>query len=54
MKPETYTKRQAIHHVCLPNFLGDGDKVIEIVYGVEKNTFCSGPRLNKKSVVPAR
>jgi hypothetical protein len=28
-----YTKRQASQHVCLPSFLGDGDKWIEIVFG---------------------
>ncbi len=34
---ETHTKRQATKHDCLPSLLGDGDKVIEIVYGEEKN-----------------
>jgi hypothetical protein len=33
--PETSTKRQAVHHGCLPSLLllDDGDKGIEIVYG---------------------
>jgi hypothetical protein len=33
--PETHTKRQATRHGCLPSLLGDGDKVIEMVYGDE-------------------
>ncbi len=31
--PKIQTKRQATQHSCLHSFLGDGDKVIEIVYG---------------------
>jgi hypothetical protein len=37
--PETYTKRQAIQHGCLPSLLGDGDTKIEIAYGEEINIF---------------
>jgi hypothetical protein len=33
---EKYTKRQATQHDCLPSFLGDRDKWIEIEYGEEK------------------
>ncbi len=36
---ETHIKRQAARHDCLPtvhSLLGDGDKLIEIVYGEEK------------------
>jgi hypothetical protein len=36
-KPEKHTKRQATQHGCLPSFLDDGDKWIEIVYAEEKN-----------------
>jgi hypothetical protein len=35
--PETYTKRQATQHGCLPSLLGGRYKGIEIVYGEEKN-----------------
>jgi hypothetical protein len=53
----TYTKRQAIQHGCLPSWLGDGDKEIEMVYGEEK-IFCTGParavKAEQKSLVPAR
>jgi hypothetical protein len=34
---ETLTMRQATQHGCLPSLLGERDKVIEIVYGGEKN-----------------
>jgi hypothetical protein len=30
-QPETHTKRQATQHGCLPSFLGEGDKGIEIL-----------------------
>jgi hypothetical protein len=57
----TDTKGQATQHGCLPSFLGDGDKEIELVYGDEKNIknyFVLGrlekPRQNKKYLVPAR
>jgi hypothetical protein len=47
---ETHAKRQVTQHGFLPCLLGDGDKEIEIVYGV----FCTGPtraaRLNKNLV----
>jgi hypothetical protein len=36
---ETHTKRRATQHGCLPSWLGDGFKGIEIVYGEEKNIF---------------
>jgi hypothetical protein len=32
-----YCKRQATLHDCLPILLGDGDKLIEIVYGGKKH-----------------
>jgi hypothetical protein len=35
--PETHTNRQATQHGCLPSLLGSRDKVIEKVYGEEKN-----------------
>jgi hypothetical protein len=34
---DKHTKRQATQHGCLPSWLGDEDKGIEIVYGEEKN-----------------
>ncbi len=34
---EPLTKRHATKHGSLPNLLGDRDKVIEKVYGEEKN-----------------
>jgi hypothetical protein len=55
--PETHTKRQATQHDCLPSLLGDGDKLIEIVYGGEK-IFLTMPtraaKAGRKSIVPAR
>ncbi len=47
MYPETYTKRQATQHGCLPSLLGDGDKGIEIVYDEEKIVCPGQPRQNK-------
>jgi hypothetical protein len=38
---ETHAKVQATQHGRLPGLLGDGYKVIEIVYGEEKNIFYS-------------
>jgi hypothetical protein len=44
-------KRQETQHGCLPSLLGDGDKIIEKVYGEEKKCFVLGrleqPRQNK-------
>jgi hypothetical protein len=55
--PETHIKRQAARQDCLPSLLGYGDKLIEIVYGVEKKIFCTGPtstaKAGEKSLVPA-
>jgi hypothetical protein len=50
--PETHTNRQAtMHDDCLPSLLGDGDKLIEMVYGEEKNVLYlvayRQPRQNK-------
>ncbi len=54
---ESHTKRQGTQHYCLPCLLGDGVKVIEIVYG-EGKLFCTGPtraaKAGEKSFVPAR
>ena len=56
--PETHTKRQATPRDCLPIFLGNGEKKIEIVYGEEKKIFCTGPtsvsKAEQKSFVLAR
>jgi hypothetical protein len=41
-KRREHTQRQATQHGCLPSFLGDGDKGIEIVYDEEK-ICCTGP-----------
>jgi hypothetical protein len=38
---ETYNKRQATQHGCLPSLLVDGDKGIEKVY-VERKIVCTG------------
>ncbi len=46
---ETHIKRQAPRQDCLPSLLGDGDKLIEIVYGEEKNFFVKG-RLQGRAV----
>ncbi len=35
-------KRQPILHDCRPSLLGDGDKLIEIVYSVGKKYFVLG------------
>ncbi len=53
---DTYTKRQATQHDCLPSLLGDGNKGIEIVYNEEKNILTGPTRVAKakqKSRVPA-
>jgi hypothetical protein len=53
-----HTKRQSTQHGCLPSLLGEGDKVIEIVYGERKKIFCTGPirpaKAEQKSLAPAR
>jgi hypothetical protein len=36
IKSETHIKRQATLHNCLSSLLGNGDELIEIVYGEEK------------------
>jgi hypothetical protein len=54
--PETYTKRQATQHGCLPSLLGERHKENEIVYGEEK-IFCTGltraAKAEQKSLVLA-
>jgi hypothetical protein len=46
-QPETQTKKEATQHHCLPSLMGDGVKVIEIVYGDEKNIFTAPNRTAK-------
>jgi hypothetical protein len=45
-EPETHIKRQVTRQDCLPSLLGDGGKLIEIVYKEEKNNF-NWPRQDK-------
>jgi hypothetical protein len=56
--PETHTRRQATQHGCMPSLLGDGDKVMEKVYGEEKKYFVfaliRAAGAEKKFRVPAR
>ncbi len=33
LRPETHFNRQATRHDCLPSLMGNGNKIIEIVYG---------------------
>jgi hypothetical protein len=39
---ETHTNGQVTQHGCLPNWLGDRDKRIEIVYVRKKKYFVQG------------
>ena len=40
LSSETHTKRQATQNGFLPSLLGDGDKIIDIMFGEEK-IYCS-------------
>jgi hypothetical protein len=51
-QPETYSKRQATKHGCLPSLMGNGDKGIEILYSEEKVIFTEPTRAAKAKINP--
>ncbi len=56
---DKHTKRPATQLGCLPSLLGDGDKVVEIMYGEGKNILYRADatreaKAEQRSYVPAR